>query len=83
MLGELDDQDGVLRRQAHRRQETDLEEYVVLEPAKPYGERCANQAYRNNEQHGERHRPAFVQCRKAEEYNEQRKRVKIRRLIAR
>ena len=75
LLGELDHQDRVLRREAHRRQQADLEIDVVLQPAQRHREDRADQAERDDQQHRDRDRPALVERGEAQEHDEQRERV--------
>ena len=60
MLGELDDQDGVLARQADENDEANLRENVdVLVRGLDSGH-AAQQAHRHDQDHRQRHRPALV-----------------------
>ncbi len=58
LIGELDDQNGVFRRQADHRQQTHLEVHVILQPAHPGRQQGANHPQRHHQHHRERHRPA-------------------------
>ena len=69
--------------QAHRRQKADLQEDVVLQPAQRHEQDGADKAERDDEQHRERDRPAFVKRGKAEEDDDQRHGVEQRRLTRR
>ncbi|MNK93195.1 hypothetical protein D3C87_1133440 [compost metagenome] len=81
-LGELDDQDRVLRRQADDGDQSDLEEHVVGHPAQGHGQHRAEYAQRHHQQHRGRDRPALVQRRQAQEHDQQRQPQKDRRLAA-
>ena len=83
LIGELDDQNGVFRRQADHCQQTHLEVHVILQPAHPGRQQGANHPQRHHQHHRERHRPALVQRRQAQEHHQQRNRVQGRRLSAR
>ena len=83
LLGELDHQDRVLRGEAHRRQQADLQEHVVLEPAQGHREHRADEAERDHQQHRHRDRPALVERGEAQEHDQQRQRVEQRRLARR
>ena len=56
------DQDGILRGQADQHNETDLHEDVDIQMSHPQPDHGTQQAHRNHQQHGHRHRPAFVLC---------------------
>ncbi|MNF07740.1 hypothetical protein D3C80_2079840 [compost metagenome] len=71
-LGELDDEDRVLRREADGGEQTDLEEHVVGQPAAVGGEQGADHPERHHQHHREGDRPALVQRRQAEEHHQQR-----------
>ena len=60
MLGEFDDQDRVLGRQADQHDEADLRIDVHLHAAQPDGEQRAEQSGWHRQNHHERHRPALV-----------------------
>ena len=79
-LGELDHQDRILRRQAHGRDQADLQIDVVLKPAQRHEQDRADQAERDHQQHRDRDRPAFVKRREAQEDDDQRNAVEDRRL---
>jgi hypothetical protein len=72
LLGELHDQDGVLRREADDHHEADLREHVELEAGDPERADRAQQRDRGAEQDAERQRPAFVLRRQQQEHDEQR-----------
>ena len=57
---ELDDQDGVLGRQADQGDEADLEVDVVRHAAQPDRDERADEGERHREQHRDRQRPALV-----------------------
>ena len=82
-LGELDHQDRVLRGQAHRREQADLQIHVVLQAAQRHREDRADEPERNDQQHRDRDRPAFVKRGEAQEDDEQRHAVEQRRLARR
>ena len=69
--------------QAHRRQQADLQIDVVLQSAQGHRENRADQAERDDQQHRDRDRPAFVQRGEAQEHDQQRDRVEQRRLARR
>ena len=58
--GKLDDQDGVLRRQAHQHHQPDLHEHVVVALHQPHAEDCAEQAHGHDQQHRQRQQPTVV-----------------------
>ena len=60
LLGELDDQNAVLRRQADQHHEPDLAVDVVDEPAPPLREQRAEDRERHRQQDDERQREALV-----------------------
>ncbi len=82
-LGELDHQDRVLGREAHRREQADLQVDVVLEAPQRDREHRPDQPERNDQQHGHGNRPALVQRGQAEEDDEQRDCVEQGRLPGR
>ena len=67
LLGELDDQDGGLGREADEQHEPDLHVDVVLQPAQPCEHGGPQDGERHGEQHGERDAPALVLGRQEEE----------------
>ena len=66
-LGELDDQNGVLRRKTDQHDEADLRIDVDLHAPSPEREQRAEQGERHGEQHHEGHRPAFILRREDQE----------------
>ncbi len=82
ILGELDNQNGVLRRQTDGGQQADLEEHVVGQATAGGRQYGADDAQRHHQHHREGNRPALVQRRQAEEHHQQRERVERRRLAA-
>ena len=60
LLGELDDQDRVLRRQADQHDQPDLAEHVVREPAQQLRAQRAEHRQRHAQQNDERQHPALV-----------------------
>ena len=83
LLGELDDQDGVLGAEAHGRDQADLQIDVVLEAGELGHDHRADDPQRDDQQHRERDGPAFVQRGEAQEHDQQRQAVEHRRLAAR
>ena len=83
LLGELDDQDGVLAREADQHHEADLAEDVVDEPAQPCGQQRAQDRERHREQDDERQREALVLRREHQEHEEQAEPEDDQRLAAR
>src|SRR5580692_6586572 len=85
ILGELDDQDGVFRRQTDQHDQADLGVDVAFDlhhigrqknaeqsAAQPKHRKSSEARYRRAEQYAERQRPAFVKSRKNQEYEQQR-----------
>src|SRR5881409_2673103 len=60
LLGELDDEHGVLRGQPDQRDEADLRDEVVVQAAQPRAEERERQAHRCDQDDRERQRPALV-----------------------
>ena len=60
LLGELDDQDGVLRGETHEGDDADLDIDVVLKAGQGDAEESAEDTDRQAKQDRERNRPAFV-----------------------
>ncbi len=60
LLGELDDEDGVLRGQADQHDEAHLAEHVVGQAAHPLRAERAEHGQRHAEQDDEREHPAFI-----------------------
>ena len=60
LLGELDDQDRVLRREANQHHQTDLAVQVVLQTAHPLRRQRAEHGERHAQQHDERQHERFV-----------------------
>jgi hypothetical protein len=77
LFGELDDQDGVLRRQADQHNESDLTEDVVREAAHQLRAQRAKDRERDTEQDDERQHPAFVLRRKHQVHQENTERKNI------
>ena len=73
-LGELDDQDRVLGRQADQGDQADLPVHVEVEAGQQDRDQRAEHAERRREQHCERHRPALVQRRQEQEHHHHRQR---------
>ncbi len=80
LLGELDDQDRVLRRKADDRDQAHLEVHVVRHVAHGDGQHRADHAERHHEDDRKRDRPAFIERRKAQEDQEDRQADEDRRL---
>ena len=59
-LGEFDDQDGVLARQADQHDESDLREDVVVAALEPHARDGEQQAHRHDENDGQRQAETFV-----------------------
>src|SRR6185312_13027737 len=59
-LGELDDQDRVLARQADQDDEADSREDVDVHPGDLYPRDRTEEAHRDDEDHSERERPALI-----------------------
>ena len=85
VLGKLDDQNRVLRRQADQHDQADLrvdvafnlhhvgrQENAEQSSAQPQHEKRSKDRHRRAEQDAERQRPAFVQCRQNQEHEQQR-----------
>ncbi len=70
-VGELDDQDGVLRRQADHRDQRHFEIDVVRHAADPDAQQRAEGAERHAEQHRERDAEALVLRRQHQEHEDQ------------
>ena len=66
-LGELDDQDSVLRRQTDQGYQTDLEIDIVLQPRHPDTQVGTQRSYRQGKQYGDRHDPALILSRQEQE----------------
>ena len=75
VLGELDDQDRVLRRQADDGDQADLEVHVVGVAAQRRRQQHAEHAQRHHQDHRQRDRPALVQRRQAQEHRQDREAV--------
>src|SRR5476651_1386911 len=71
-LGELDNQDGIFRREANQHDEPDLGEYVVLHRSPKERDERAKDGDWRAQQHGEWERPTFVHGRQDEEDKEER-----------
>ena len=56
----LDDEDGVLARQAHQHDEADLSEDVVVAAGEPHAHQRRHDAHGHNQDNGQRQGPAFV-----------------------
>ena len=61
LAGELDDQDGVLRRQADQHDEADLGEDVVVHAAQVHAGHGGQDAHRHDQDHRERQGDALVE----------------------
>src|SRR5690606_26184631 len=59
--GELDDEDGVLARQAHQHYQADLHEDVVIAVYQPHAKQRSEQTHGHDQDHRQRHYPAFIQ----------------------
>src|SRR4029077_7525762 len=81
-FGEFDNQDGVLASESDQHNEADLGEDVVLHRAQPDAVDRAEQTHRDDENDGERQRPAFVQSGKQEEDEQHAERENVNRAIA-
>ena len=66
-LGELDDQDSVLRRQTDQGYQTDLEIDIVLQPRHPDTQVSTQRGDRQGKQYGDRHDPALILSRQEQE----------------
>ena len=66
-LGELNDQDSVLRRQTDQGYQTDLIINIVLQPCRPDAQVGAQRSYRQGKQYGDRHDPALILSRQEQE----------------
>ncbi|CRQ53393.1 hypothetical protein PAERUG_P45_London_17_VIM_2_12_12_00116 [Pseudomonas aeruginosa] len=82
VLGHLDDEDGVLRREADDGDQADLEVDVVGQTAQAHPEQCAEYAQRHHQDHRQRDRPAFVEGGQGEEHDQHREGEQRRRLGA-
>ena len=82
ILGELDDQNRVLRRQADDGDQRHLEVHVVRVAAQGDAQQHAEHAERHHQHHRQRDRPAFIQRGEAQEYREDREAVENERLRA-
>src|SRR5256714_620665 len=60
LLGELDDQDGVLGREADQDDEADLRDEVVVHATEPRAEERERQTHRRDQDDGQRQRPALI-----------------------
>ncbi|MCY1408956.1 hypothetical protein D9M71_242900 [compost metagenome] len=69
--GELDDQDGVLRRQADQGHQADLEVHVVIQPTQPDRQDRAEHREGHRGDHRERQGPALVLGGEDEEHQDQ------------
>ena len=67
LLGELDDQDGVLGRQADQHHQADLREDVVVQLRQPDADDGGEQAHRHDQDDRQRQRPALVLRRQHQE----------------
>jgi hypothetical protein len=72
LLGELDDQDGVLGRQPDDGDQAHLEVDVVGQVAQVGAQQRAQDAQGHHQQHGHRDGPAFVQRGQTQEHGQQR-----------
>src|SRR5450830_1998120 len=79
-LGKLDDQNRILRRQTHHGQQANLEVDVVRQAEQRGADNGADHAQRYYQQHREWNRPAFIQRSQAQEHDQQRQRIQLRRL---
>ena len=82
-LGELDDEDGILCRQADQHHQPDLRVDVIRHAAQRQAAVGAEHGERDAQQHRERHRPAFVQRRQHQEHENDRHARRSRRLCRR
>ncbi len=83
VLGELDDQDGVLRAEADDGQQRHLEIDIVRQAAKHGGAQGADDAERDDHDDRDRDRPAFIKRGQKDKDDEDRQGVEHRRLRAR
>jgi rRNA maturation protein Nop10 len=67
VAGELDDEDGVLGRQAHQYHEANLHEDVDVHPGQRDACHGTQQAHGHDQDHRQRQRPTLVQARQHEE----------------
>ena len=81
-LGELDDQDRVLARQADQHQEADLRENVDVHLGDHDADDRAQQAHRHDEDDRQRQRPAFVLGRQHQEHQHDRQQEDPHRRVA-
>ena len=77
VLGELDDQDGVLARQADEHDQADLREDVVVAALEPHAGDGEQQTHRHDENDGQRQAEAFVLRGQHEEHEQQAERIDI------
>ena len=82
VLGELDDQDGVLGHQTHQHHQSDLEIDVVLQSAGPVAQVGADAGDRQREDHRHGDQPALVLRREEQEDEEEGQRQHVARLAA-
>ncbi len=68
LLGELDDQDGVLGGQADQHDEAHLRQNVVVHPAQDHAGDRGDEAHRHDEDHRQRQRQALVLSGKHQEH---------------
>ena len=81
ILGKLDNQNGVLRRQADGGQQPHLEEYVVIQPTAHGRQQRTYHTQGDHQHHRERNRPALVESRQAQEDHQQRQGIERRSLV--
>ena len=81
-LGELDDQDSVLRRQTDQGYQTDLEIDIVLQPRHPDTQVGTQRGDRQGKQYGDRHDPALILSRQEQEDKQEYQRQDKSRLPA-
>ncbi len=82
VLGELDDENGVLRRQADHGDQADLEVHVVGQADGSHRQYRAECADRHDQHHRQRDRPALVERHQQQEHHGDGQREQHRRLAA-
>ena len=82
VLGELDDQNRVLGRQADDGDQADLKVNVIGIAAQQGGQQNAEHAQRHHQNDRQRNRPAFIQRRQAQKYRQDGKAIQDGRLRA-
>lgn len=83
VLRKLDNQNGVLARQANQNEEPDLGKYVHVQPLQVDAVEGAQQAHRNDENNRQRQNEGLVQSRQNEEDEQDGKREDVNRGVSR